>query len=68
MCLILQKVITMKSYTTTKKITLSLGELIATVSDYARNERETVAALADLFRKGNVVAKTRNGSKRLKLA
>jgi hypothetical protein len=58
----------MKSRITTKKITLSLGELIATVSEYARNERETVAALADLFRKGNVVAQTTQGRKRLRLA
>lgn len=47
---------------------ISLGELVAAVSSYARNEREVVAAIQDLFRKGNVVAKTRHGSKRLKLA
>jgi hypothetical protein len=47
---------------------ISLGELVATVSSYARNEREVVAAIQDLFRKGSVVAKTRHGSKRLKLA
>ncbi|MEI7962953.1 MAG: hypothetical protein WCI42_03900 [Verrucomicrobiota bacterium] len=47
---------------------ISLGDLVASVSSYARNEREVVAAIGDLFRKGNVVAKTRNGSKRLKLA
>jgi hypothetical protein len=56
----------MKSHTNKKK-TISLGELIATVSGYANNECETVAALADLFRKGSVVARTRQGSKRLKL-
>jgi hypothetical protein len=47
---------------------ISLGDLVASVSSYARNEREVVAAIGDLFRKGNVVAKTRHGSKRLKLA
>jgi|GEM_PF-1022953 hypothetical protein len=51
-----------------KKMSISLGDLITAVSDYAQNERETVAAIRDLFRKGNVVAKTRYGSKRLKLA
>lgn len=57
----------MKSHKTPKP-TISLGDLIASVSSYARNEREVVAAIGDLFRKGNVVAKTRYGSKRLKLA
>ena len=51
-----------------KKQSISLGDLITAVSDYAQNERETVAAIRDLFRKGNVVAQTRFGSKRLKLA
>ena len=50
------------------KPSISLGELIATVSGYAQNEREMVAAIADLFRRGDVVAKTRHGTKRLKLA
>lgn len=50
------------------KPSISLGELIATVSGYAQNEREMVAAIADLFRRGDVVAKTRRGTKRLKLA
>jgi hypothetical protein len=51
-----------------KKHYITLGDMISAVSDYAQNERETVAAIQDLFRKGSVVAKTRHGSKRLKLA
>jgi hypothetical protein len=51
-----------------KKSTISLGDLIAAVSSYADNEREVIAAVADLFRRGDVVAKTRRGTKRLKLA
>ena len=58
----------MKTHTTRKKTTISLGDLVASVASYARNEREVVDAIGDLFRKGNVVAKTRHGSKRLKLA
>jgi len=57
----------MKTHTSHKHIT-SLGDLVATVSGYARNEREMLAAIHDLFRRGSVVAKTRRGSKRLKLA
>jgi hypothetical protein len=53
---------------TSSKNSISLGDLIATVSGYARNEREVVAAISDLFRRGDVVAKTRHGVKRLKLA
>jgi hypothetical protein len=48
--------------------TISLGELIATVSGFSSNRREVLAALDDLFRRGRVVAKTRLGRKRLKLA
>ena len=57
----------MKTHTPLKPY-ISLGDLVASVSSYARNEREVVAAIGDLFRKGNVVIKTRHGSKRLKLA
>ena len=46
----------------------SLGDLVASVSSYAKNEREVVAAINDLFSRGSVVAKTRHGCKRLKLA
>lgn len=66
-CLTPQKGTNMKTYPQNKHIT-SLGDLVATVSSYARNERETLAAIQDLFRRGSVVAKTRGGSKRLKLA
>lgn len=57
----------MRTHTSHKHIT-SLGDLVATVSGYARNEREMLTAIHDLFRRGSVVAKTRRGSKRLKLA
>jgi hypothetical protein len=50
-----------------KKTTVSLGELISTVSGYAANEREVLVAIHDLFRKGSVVAHTAHGLKRLKL-
>jgi hypothetical protein len=58
---------TMKTHSN-KKQYITLGDMISAVSDYAQNERETLAAIQDLFRKGSVVAKTRHGSKRLKLA
>jgi hypothetical protein len=57
----------MKTHTKSRGY-ISLGELVSTVASYARNERETLAALQDLFSKGSVVARTRRGSKRLKLA
>lgn len=47
---------------------MSLGDLVATVSSFSSNRRETLAALQDLFRKGSVVAQTSQGQKRLKLA
>jgi hypothetical protein len=34
--------------------TLSLGELILAVSSYSKNNRETVAAVADLLESGRV--------------
>ena len=43
----------MKTHTHSKPY-ISLGDLVASVSSYARNEREVVAAIGDLFRKGNV--------------
>lgn len=57
----------MKKHTTSRNY-ISLGDLVAAVSSYARNEREVVAAVGDLFRRGDIVAKTRHGKKRLKLA
>ena len=65
--LLFRKTLIMKTPSRPKPY-ISLGDLVASVSSYARNEREVVAAIGDLFRKGNVVAKTRHGSKRLKLA
>jgi hypothetical protein len=67
LCLTYQKVNTMKKHTTSKNY-ISLGDLVAAVSSYSRNEREMVTAVYDLFRRGDVVAKTRHGTKRLKLA
>lgn len=64
----------MNSNSTTKKTptskikTISLGDLIAAVSSYARNEGETLAAIQDLFSRGSVVAQTATGRKRLRLA
>jgi hypothetical protein len=57
----------MKTHKNSKQY-ISLGDLVASVSSYARNEREVVAAIGDLFRRGSVVAKTPHGSRRLKLA
>jgi hypothetical protein len=57
----------MKKHSTPRN-PISLGDLVAAVSSYARNEREVVATVADLFRRGDVVARTRHGTKRLKLA
>ncbi len=62
------KPITLMKKHITSKNSISLGDLVASVSTYARNEREVVAAISDLFRRGDVVAKTRHGTKRLKLA
>lgn len=66
----------MKSQSTSKKTlskistisSMSLGDLVAAVSTYAQNERETLAAIQDLFSRGSVVAQTAQGSKRLRLA
>lgn len=60
-------IISVKKHTNPKN-SISLGDLVASVASYARNEREVVAAIADLFRRGDVVAKTRYGTKRLKVA
>ena len=54
--------------TLAKLTTMSLGDLVSAVSGYARNERETVAAIQDLFSRGSVVAQTAQGRKRLRLA
>ena len=54
--------------TLAKLTTMSLGDLISAVSGYARNERETLAAIQDLFSRGSVVAQTAQGRKRLRLA
>jgi len=47
---------------------LSLGELVSIVSSCARNEKETAAALADLFESGRVVVRTPAGKRRVRLS
>jgi hypothetical protein len=37
-----------------ERSSLSLGDLIQVVSNYSRNNRETVAAIADLLESGRV--------------
>lgn len=46
----------------------SLGELIATVSSCARDSKETLAALVDLFESGRVRLETNGRLKRVKIA
>lgn len=46
----------------------SLGELVAVVSSCARNERETMAALLDLFSSGRVRVKDHGHLKRVRLS
>ncbi len=47
---------------------ISLGELVAVVSSCARNERETMAALLDLFASGRVRLKDHGHLKRVRLS
>ncbi len=47
---------------------LSLGELVSTVASCARNERETMAALMDLFESGRVRLKDHGHLKRIKVS
>lgn len=47
---------------------ISLGELVAAVSSCARNERETMAALMDLFSSGRVRVKDHGHLKRVRLS
>lgn len=47
---------------------LSLGDLVRTVASCARNERETVAALLDLFESGRVRLKDHGHLKRVKIS
>ena len=46
---------------------LSLGELVSVVASCARSERETLAALADLFETGRVRVKDHGHLKKVKL-
>ncbi len=47
---------------------LSLGELVATVSSCTRSQRETIAALLDLFESGRVRIKDQGTLKRVRLS
>jgi len=46
----------------------SLGDLVAIVGSCARDSKETLAALADLFESGRVQVKNHGQLKRVKLA
>ncbi len=46
----------------------SLGELVAIVGSCARNSRESLAALTDLFESGRVLVNTHGQLKRVKVA
>lgn len=56
------------SYSKINQSKLSLGDLISTVSSCARNQRETIAALLDLFESGRVQIKRRGTLKRIRLS
>ena len=47
---------------------LSLGDLVSTVASCSRSERETVAALLDLFESGRVRVKDHGHLKRVKVS
>jgi hypothetical protein len=51
-------------YKKINKTKYSLGELISVVGSCARNSRELVAAMADLFDSGRVVVRGKNGRAR----
>lgn len=46
---------------------MSLGDLVSTVASCSRNERETVAALLDMFQSGRVRVKDHGHLKRVKV-
>lgn len=46
----------------------SLGELVSIVGSCARDSKETLAALVDLFESGRVLVKTHGQMKRVKIA
>jgi len=46
-----------------KQTNYSLGDLIMAVSSYSKNNRETVAAVADLLESGQVRLSSSNGRK-----
>ena len=51
-------------YKKINKTKYSLGELISIVGSCARNSRELVAAIADMFDSGRVVIRGKNGRAR----
>lgn len=56
-----------KTYSKINRRKLSLGELVTIVSSCAKSERETVAALADLFETGRVRVRDHGHLKKVKL-
>lgn len=46
----------------------SLGDLVAIVGSCARDSKETLAAMVDLFESGRVLVKTHGQLKRVKVA
>lgn len=57
-----------KSYQKINEQNLSLGDLVSIVSSCSRNDRETTAALADLFESGRVLVHTPRGKRRVRVA
>jgi hypothetical protein len=55
-------------YTKINRKHYSLGELVEIVSSCARDSRETVAAVADLFESGRVQLKNHGTLKRVRIA
>lgn len=55
-------------YTKINRKNYSLGELVSIVSSCARDSRETLAALVDLFESGRVQLENHGRLKRVKVA
>jgi len=55
------------TYSKINRSKLSLGELVTIVASCARNEKETLAALTDLFETGRVRVKDHGHLKKVKL-
>lgn len=55
-------------YSKINRTRYSLGDLVAIVESCARDSRETVAALVDLFESGRVLVQNHGALKRVKVA